>query len=326
MTQAPPAADPTLALSALAALGPDLTPELLVIARSGSEPPELAATRPTARLAETLGQVVAVHARDWAQREAIPYDPATVVADEQVMWAAAADVPLLAFPELERDPADLPLFDPEAPYAAHLRLQALRVPTPAGIATCYRELRPRQVLARSGRLALIRRADRMDLVREPTLVIDQGVDAIVLAGVVLFVDRGRFQRVFGFLEQIRTRAAATFDDVTSALAIDGLAELRSAATSQPAMLAKMASIERKRRRFPAYSQALTMSSLLAFVRAHPETGVELSGPAADARLVFRPDAAHRFKILKLLDDDFLQSQLTLLRYEANSKGSPLTPP
>jgi hypothetical protein len=322
MTQ-PTRPTPAAALAALATLDPAATPQLLVVAKKADDPPELAATRPTDRLAAALREIAVDCATDWAAREVIDYDPATTVADGQVMWAALPEVPLLAFPELTRDPADLPLFDPHAPYAAHLRLQAIRLPTPAGVATFYRELRPRQVLARSGKVTIIRRADRMDLLDEPALTIERGVDALAVADIVLFVDRGRFQRVFGFLDQIRQRAATTFDAVTHRLDIDGLAELRTAATSQPAMLAKMSSIERKLADFPDYRRALTMPSLLAFVRAHPETEVEVSGPEADARLVFRADAQHRFKILKLLDDDFLQSQLTTMRYEANSKGPPL---
>jgi hypothetical protein len=39
--------------------------------------------------------------------------------------------------------------------------------------------------------------------------------------------------------------------------------------------------------------------------------------------VFRNDPQHRFKILKLLDDDHLRSELTTLEYEANSKGLPV---
>jgi hypothetical protein len=66
-----------------------------------------------------------------------------------------------------------------------------------------------------------------------------------------------------------------------------------------------------------------MPKLVAFVRRHPECGVEVTGTGGDARLVFRNDARHRFKILKRLDDDYLRSQLTTLEYESNSKSAPL---
>ena len=55
----------------------------------------------------------------------------------------------------------------------------------------------------------------------------------------------------------------------------------------------------------------------------PEYQVDITGDGDAARLVFRNDAQHRFKILKLLDDDYLHSELTSLEYEANSKSAPL---
>ncbi len=320
---AAPVTTPREALDALSAISADFAPELLAVAQTGADPPQLAAMRPTAGLAAALREVVSDHASDWTSRELVDYSPAASPADGQIMWVAAQDVPLLAWSELDRDLADMELFDAKAGYAAHLRLTALRAPTPVGQATFYRELRPKSVLSRSDKIAIFRRGDRMDLLAESAVLIDSGVDAIVVAGFALFVNRTVFQRVFGFLAEIRSQAATTFDEVTSNLAIDGLPALRAAATSQPAMLGKMSSIARKLRAYPAYRQAITMPKLVEFVRSHPHTGVEVSGQGASAKLVFRADAQHRFKILKLLDDDYLQSQLTQFEYESNSKGEPL---
>ena len=89
------------------------------------------------------------------------------------------------------------------------------------------------------------------------------------------------------------------------------------------MLGKMASIQRKLNQHPAYQAALTMDRLTAFVQTHPECEVEIAGEGDDVRFVFRTDAQHRYKILKLLDDDYLQSQLTTLNYATNSKSAPV---
>jgi len=316
--------DPDAALAALRTIPEHFDPALLVIAWKRDEPPEVAAARPTDRLAAALREVVLGHAGDWSQRELVDYGPATDATDGQVMWLPVSRVPLLADAGTDVDLADLPLFDPGAGYASRLRLSAIRGDTDAGPAVLYRALRPAQVIARSDKIPILRRGDRMDLVGRPTVLIDRGVDAIVVGGVVLFTNRRGFERVFGFLEELRANATLTFDAVTSTLNIDGIDEMRVAATGSPAMLGKMASIERKLREYPAYRDAITMSRLVEFVRRHPHTEVEVRGRDADARLVFQSDPQHRFKILKLLDDDYLQSQLTHLDYEANSKGLPLT--
>ena len=102
-----------------------------------------------------------------------------------------------------------------------------------------------------------------------------------------------------------------------------LREMAAAVTGSPAMLGKMASIQRKVNQYPQYRQALTMPRLLAFVVDHPECGVEIVGEGDSAEFVYRNDPQHRFKILKLLDDDYLRSELTRLEYEANSKSAPI---
>ena len=315
--------DPATALAALAAIPQQFDPALLLVAQAPGEPPELAATRPTDRLASAFRAVVLDHAEKWRDRELIPYGPSTTVADGQLMWIPASDVPMLATADIERDLADLPLFDPSPRFLRRLRLSALRVPAGGGYATLLRRLSPGQVLARSGKIPVIRRGDRMDLIDGDTILIDRQVDAIVVSGVALFTDRSAFQRVFGFLDDLRRQATQTFDAVAANLRIDGHEAMRAAVSGQPAMLGKMASIARKLREFPAYREAITMPRLVEFVLANPHTDVEITGKGASARLVFRADPQHRFKILKLLDDDYLQSHLTQLSYESNSKGMPL---
>ena len=99
--------------------------------------------------------------------------------------------------------------------------------------------------------------------------------------------------------------------------------MEAACTSNPGMMAKLASIQRNLDMYPQYAAAMKMEKLVPFISRHPETGVEIIGAGASAELVFRNDPARRFKILRLLDDDFLQSELTSNTYEANSKSEPL---
>jgi hypothetical protein len=132
-----------------------------------------------------------------------------------------------------------------------------------------------------------------------------------------------FQRMFNVLDELRREAEATFDLVTGDLKIDGIEEMRVAVTGSTAMLGKIASIRRKLDLYPEYRAALTMPKLKAFVDAHPECGVEMTGEGGQERFIFRKDIQHRFKILKLLDDDYLRSELTSLEYEANSKSAPI---
>lgn len=320
------APSPDIAFAALRSVATDGYADLLIIAASRTTAGlEVASARPSAPLASALRDVIHGYIGDWTDREPIPYGPATEVADGQIMWVPASEVSMLAIDGAEADLADLPTFDSSGGFLSRLRLSSIRAQTnDHGRALFYRALAPSQVLARSGKIPIVQRGDRLDLVSPNTLLIDRSVDAVVVAGVVLFEDRKRFERVFGFFAQLRARAAETFDDVMTNLNVANLDEMRAAATGQLQMLGKMASIARKLADYPTYRDAITMENLVDFVTQHPHTGVEVVGTGASAQFVFQADPRHRFKILKLLDDDYLQSLLTQLAYEANSKGMPLT--
>jgi hypothetical protein len=85
------------------------------------------------------------------------------------------------------------------------------------------------------------------------------------------------------------------------------------------MVSKVRSISEKLAGNATYAAAMTMPNLVRFVHAHPELGIDLEGPPGAEQLIFHNDPQRRWRILKLLDDDFLHSQITELDYEANSK-------
>jgi hypothetical protein len=155
------------------------------------------------------------------------------------------------------------------------------------------------------------------------LLFSKDIAVVAVGDIAFFKDRAGFQRLFGYLDDLRLHAAKNFHSVTENLRIDGIDQMVAAVTGSPAMLGKMASIQRKLDQFPQYRAALTMPRLVDFVRQHPECQVDLKGNGEATQLVFRNDPQHRFKILKILDDDFLHSELTALEYEANSKSAPL---
>jgi hypothetical protein len=241
------------------------------------------------------------------------------------MWTRASAVPLLkAITDESGDLAAMPVFDPSSSTLADLRLAAMRVEANNVAALFVQSLRGNQIVAQSRRVGVIVRKGVIDLPpRGQMLLFSREVAAVVVGEIVLFRDRAGFQRLFGYLDELRQRADATLRAVTKDLRIAGFEQMATAVTGSPAMLGKMASIQAKLDRYPQYREALKMSNLLEFVRRHPECQVEIVGQGKTAQLAFRNDPQHRFKILKLLDDDYLRSELTRLGYEANSKSSPI---
>jgi hypothetical protein len=82
----------------------------------------------------------------------------------------------------------------------------------------------------------------------------------VVGNNAFFDNRSAFQRLFGYLDELRQQAEATFTEVTANLRTDGVEQMRAAVTASTAMLGKIASIQRKLDKYPKYKAALTMPS------------------------------------------------------------------
>jgi hypothetical protein len=313
------------ALASLAPLAEATVSGVMLIAGQKDEPPDVSQLVPTERALPVLSGVTQAAASAFVDCELIGYEPATSTADGQVMWIAVAAVPLLkAIVDESADLADMPVFDPARSSLSNLQLAAMRSERNGAVAVFVQSLRGSQIVAQSRRVGVIIRRGVIDLPpRGQMLLFSRDVAAVAVGEIAFFKDRAGFQRLFGYLEELRRRATATFQSVTTDLSIAGVSQMAVAVTGSPAMLGKISSIQRKLDQYPQYRAALTMPKLLDFVQKHPECEVEITGEGEAAQFVFRNDPQHRFKILKLLDDDYLRSELTALEYEANSKSAPI---
>ena len=186
--------------------------------------------------------------------------------------------------------------------------------------TVYKIMESSLQLKKKRTLNLILKNGKYDrLEASQLLLIKNEFDVVVIKGYAFFFTKTRFEQTFGFLGELRDSSGRTFDSVTTHLKIKGRDELRLACMSQPQMMAKMASISRSMAANPEYAAAMTMPNLLRFIKDHPNLGIETAGVGDDEEIVFNSSPVSRFKILNLLDDDYLSSKLTEIEYEANSK-------
>lgn len=276
-------------------------------------------------LSDDAGSDVAAIAEQTRKRVAdatqLDYGPAVLIPPGHCMRVAQASAATLSLIQAEVDRSDVEVFDADADYAARATMLAARFADRAGTsATFYRVSETLLQFRRRKVLGLIFRDGRYDRL-EPgdVLLMRSDFDVLVVEGIAFFHAKSRFEQAFGFVAELQRASGETFDAVTADLRIKGVDELRSACTSQPQMMAKMASIRRSMDDDPAYARAMTMPRLTRFVREHRHLGIEVEGSGSSASLVFNPAPATRFKILNLLDDDYLRSVLTERDYEAGSK-------
>lgn len=278
------------------------------------------------KLGPDAGTEIVQAARDYLtkvnKRTLLAYGPAIAVPAGHSLHLDQTRAANLVATEASMTTGNVDDFNPKADYAKQINLMAVRMTLGDGTAvTVYRVLTRLFRFGRGHLISLLQqdgqynRLDPQDL-----LLFDLDFDVLVSAGTAVFDKKATFERAFGFLEELKKNSRKAFRRVTKDLKIKGLAQLEAACTSEIPMMNKMASIARSLDDDPGYAQAMTMTKLATFIKANPNCGVELDGQGANTSLVYDNARQKRFKILNLLDDDFLHSQLTQREYEASSKS------
>jgi Domain of unknown function (DUF4868) len=301
------------------------TAEVHVVLFSGTQIGELSAQRlnPTSDLAETFLQVARRWAEKVADRTPVAYGPGRVPASYEVAFVNKSAVQglddVLRVAEVA---VDVELFTPDSPEANSLRFYVVSVYKPnPGWLHFIKAKGATLRLRRTSKIAAVMRGAAYDTLEEDPLLFDASFDAIVAHDVVLITSQSNFQRALNFVEQARQLALETINTLSQQLEIINFDDFSAAASSDLNMVAKLRSIADKMASNPAYAAAMTTERVVAFAAA---SNIEIDTEEVDGaqKLVFHSEPARRWRILKLLDDDYLHSQLTELDYEVNSK-SPL---
>ncbi|UQX87349.1 DUF4868 domain-containing protein [Jatrophihabitans telluris] len=311
------------ALATLAGLGPlgdlGLRMSVLVPGREAELVPHSVALAPEA--AAALADIAEASRAQLLDSALIEYSPAMAIPAGYACFVGRSAASALDTTQTAVDSGDADPFDPGQAAASRVRMLALRLDTAGGSsATFYRVAESLLQFERNKVFGLIRQGGRYErLSAADVLLMRATFDVVVVDDIAFFSKKATFERAFGFDDELKRASAETFDRVTVNLRIERFDDLRAACTRNPTMMAKMASIKRSMDSDPDYAAAMSMPRLLAFVRANPAIGIEVVGRGEQARLVFDPSPANRFKLVNLLDDDYLRSVLTKREYEASAK-------
>ncbi|MFZ5848880.1 MAG: Kiwa anti-phage protein KwaB-like domain-containing protein [Actinomycetota bacterium] len=251
----------------------------------------------------------------------VRYGPAVLIPPQHWMHVNQLEVATLTAIEDVVRKQDLKPFDGKSDFASTIKMVAAQFVAAGHVpVTFYRVADSLLQLRKSRMLGLVQEGDVFDRL-EPAdvLLLRPEFEVVVVGGYAFFGKKATFERAFGFLEELRKESLTTFNAVTRNLRVVGMEALRAACTSQPQMMAKMASIRRSMEEDPGYAKAMTMPKLIAYIEKHPHVDIEIIGTGNGRELVFDPKPTRRFQIVKLLDDDFLRSVLTEREYEAGSK-------
>jgi hypothetical protein len=257
--------------------------------------------------------------RDAARTAAASFDRLTAFTPGYVAGRGEASVVRLAdYPSLlevvERAVAveDLPTFKGEEEFVARLRAFATILSRDGERAGFFRRMSPRKELKRSGLVVLLLTEHGFNKVEDRLFLFDQEVDFFAWRGYLYVGSVSALNALVPSFEVVIERVRDTLRRVAPFVA-NGAA-FDQAALAQPQMRSKLMQIAAR-----PYLERLTMRELKDQI-ARRGLAVEVErGPDGEERLVFDPGRETRWLILKLLDDDYLDSRMTDERYEVNSK-------
>ena len=142
---------------------------------------------------------------------------------------------------------------------------------------------------------------------ERVITFDEKYDCFEYSGIMYISSTTYFHYIFQFYEELANKASEIIDDIVNKIPIENVGELKSLSSRQPAMLAKIYSISRK-----DYFNEINLDDIQRTIDAF-NIGVSIE----NGKVVFTKDK--RWEVLKLLDEDYLDSMMTGNRFVANSK-------
>jgi Domain of unknown function (DUF4868) len=199
-------------------------------------------------------------------------------------------------------------------YVRRLLYWGAAVGSPSDRAYFFRHMTASAELKRKRGRALVLRNGTFDLVEEAIFVFDEDIDCFVYGGHVFVIRKRDYRSIFDQMQEVFKRAKAAVVDLHARIPILNYAEFEKACTTDSRLADKLLGV-RSRSYFDALSYDMVKPVIDKF-----ELGIPTSlGAGGRVEFEFESDPAGRFRILKLIDDDFLRSSMTDLLYEVNSK-------
>lgn len=216
--------------------------------------------------------------------------------------------------QLERldDVANLPIFNAEEGFVSHLRFYSVTLRTD-GIAPIHfiRQLSPKSELERSRYFGLFFSNGTYNRVTEKTFLFDENIDCIASGNEVLILKKNAFHQIFRFYDLIKAKGTESLAAVAELNIIANFTDFSDSCEGHMQKLAKLNSIVRK-----GYLPDVTLEKV-KYVIEKLELDVQVKSVNGQEFLQF--DSSDRWALLKLLDDDYYQSEMTGRKYEAHSK-------
>lgn len=208
----------------------------------------------------------------------------------------------------------LTVFSENDSFISNLRfyVMALR-PKKGDPVLLFRTYTPKKELNRSTLFAIVSRKGTYDRFTDNLFLFDQHIDCMVRGDDLFIFNKDKFQKIFRFYELLIAGAKQTLQTIQQRIPIDNFPAFEVACEGHLQKLSKLKNIASK-----PYLQSVTMVDLKKVIQKY-KLPIQTVGKGKDEKIQF--DASDKWAILRLLDDDYLESVMTGNSYEVNSKRS-----
>lgn len=240
------------------------------------------------------------------------YEPGYKPDENEVLYLPANDQAIQGVLSDLYNLSDMAVFAEDADFIRRLKFHAL---IDGGASNSrlalFRAFAPSRELSR--RFLVTLASGAYNRFRERIFALDGKVDCALAGDWIFIFNPQAFEKIFDYVERLEAQALGALDDAVQHVPIANLDEMKDACRRDTAMLRKALAISGR-----PYIERLTVARVIEHARRY---GRSLSTVVVDGaeQLVFDGHPAHRWTLLKILDDDYLHSEMSDERYEANSK-------
>lgn len=243
-------------------------------------------------------------------------DPLYKPEADQVEWADVSDVPeiSLAIDRYSNLSAFAPFAEGDDDFKRRM-VYWVSVLTGAGQGTAFffRSFSASAELERKRGTAFVARDGTFRRVTERIFLFDESIDCFAFDGYVFVIRKYDFRRVFDQLAAVRRKAKRVARELHGRVPIANIDAFADACSAQVSMADKLLAV-RKRDYFEQLSYNMLQPVIDEFHLNIPVQTIN-----GTPHLVFETSVEKRWRILNLIDDDYLRSSMTGHRYEVNSK-------
>ncbi len=176
---------------------------------------------------------------------------------------------------------------------------------------CFRTYSQKRELTRTRLLAVVLKQGHYDRFTDRLFLFDQHIDCICRGNELFIFKKDNFQRIFQFYKLLLKTAKDTLQIIKEKIPIDNFDDFEQACEGHLQKVAKLKNIASK-----PYLKRVKMKDLKKVIKRY-KLPIKTVGKGQGEKLHF--DKSDRWAILRLLDDDYLESVMTGNTYEANSK-------